>query len=97
MNKSLILAIDAMGGENAPLSVIEGLAFFCEHNSDTYFHIFGNQNRISTLLDSYPSLKDRYTLFHTEEMVLDDESPIRALKNFPNSSMRVFHRAILAL
>lgn len=91
MSKEIIIAIDGMGGENAPLSVVEGLSIFVEQHpqANYFFHIFGNKTRLSTLLESYPNLQDRFQIFHTEEIVHDDEQPVRALKKFPNSSMRL--------
>lgn len=91
MSKEIIIAVDGMGGENAPLSVIEGLSIFVERNQNmaVFFHVFGNQNRLNHLLESYPNLAEKVQIFHTDEIVHDDEQPVRALKKYPNSSMRL--------
>ena len=46
MNKKTIIAIDAMGGENAPAKNIEGLAIFLKKNknkSDFFFNLYGDE------------------------------------------------------
>ena len=43
MNKKIVIAIDAMGGENAPNKNIEGIALFIKNNqnkNDFFFYIF---------------------------------------------------------
>ena len=44
------LAIDAMGGDNAPQSVIDGLSLFLKREKDVSFCIFGDQNKIESLV-----------------------------------------------
>ena len=50
MNKKICIAIDAMGGENAPYKNIEGISLFCKNNKFTYdyfFNIFGDEQKIN--------------------------------------------------
>ena len=45
MNKKICIAIDAMGGENAPYKNIKGIDLFYKKyksNKDFFFNIFGN-------------------------------------------------------
>ena len=54
MSKKITIAIDAMGGENAPAKNIAGLDIFIKRNKDKkdfYFYIFGDQDRINIELD----------------------------------------------
>ena len=49
MNKKICIAIDAMGGENAPYKNIEGINFFCKYHKgekDYFFNIFGDEEKI---------------------------------------------------
>ena len=34
MNKKISIAIDAMGGENAPIKNIKGISLFCDKNKE---------------------------------------------------------------
>jgi glycerol-3-phosphate acyltransferase PlsX len=94
MQERLVISIDAMGGANAPLCVIDALESFCSTNKSVNFLIFGNQSQLEPLLDSRPSLKDRYTIHHTNDVISDHEQPVRALKIGKNSSMYLAIQAL---
>ena len=50
MDKKICIAIDAMGGENAPIKNIEGISLFCKKyikKDDYFFNIFGDENKIN--------------------------------------------------
>ena len=40
------IAIDAMGGENSPNKVIEGLSLFLKEDKEIFFNIFGKETSI---------------------------------------------------
>ena len=48
MIKSVVIAVDAMGGDNSPDKVIRGISHFLKKNNDVFFRIFGKQNVIET-------------------------------------------------
>ena len=53
MDKKICIAIDAMGGENAPFKNIEGINLFFQKNKgvkDFFFNIFGDENKINSEL-----------------------------------------------
>ena len=46
--KNVTIAIDAMGGENAPKKNIQGIKLFIDNNknkNDFIFHIFGDEKK----------------------------------------------------
>ena len=50
MNNKIIIAIDAMGGENAPFKNIEGVSLFLKKNkkkNDFFFNLFGDEVSIT--------------------------------------------------
>ncbi len=53
MRKKITIAIDAMGGENAPKKNIAGLDLFIKQNKDNndFFLIFCDQDKINNELD----------------------------------------------
>jgi len=81
------VAVDAMGGDESPLKVIRGLDLFLQSNQDLKFLIFGNRDLINPILEKYPLVGPSSTVVHTNEKVLDNESPLEAVKNGKNSSM----------
>ena len=56
MLKKISIAIDAMGGENSPDKIIEGVSYFIKKNNsknDFILNIFGKENIIQEKLKKY--------------------------------------------
>lgn len=90
MTKKITIAIDAMGGENAPKKNIEGLSIFLKNNkskSDFYFHLYGDENILDNEISYYKIDKNFVRIVHTEGVVSDEETPLTAVKNSKNTSM----------
>ena len=90
MNNKIIIAIDAMGGENAPYKNIEGIALFLKKNKkkdDVFFNIFGNENLIKKEISKYNILPKKYKIFPSSTVVSDEDTPLTAIKNSKDSSM----------
>ena len=90
MDKKICIAIDAMGGENAPTKNIEGINLFSKKNknaNDYFFNIFGDEQKINVELKKYNISNNTYRIFHTSSVVSDNETPLTAVKTSKNSSM----------
>jgi glycerol-3-phosphate acyltransferase PlsX len=90
MNNKIIIAIDAMGGENAPTKNIEGISLFLKKNidkNDFFFNIFGDENLINIELDKHKISTAFYKIFHSSTVVSDEATPLTAIKNSKDSSM----------
>ncbi len=90
MDKKISIAIDAMGGENAPNKNIEGINLFYQkhrNHNDFFFNIFGDEEKINSELKKYNISNDCFKIFHTSSIVSDDETPLTAVKTSKNSSM----------
>ena len=90
MNNKIIIAIDAMGGENAPNKNIEGIAIFLKKNKnkkDIFFNLYGDQVLILNELNKYKISNNFYKIFHSTTTVSDEETPLTAIKNSKDSSM----------
>ncbi|OUW73325.1 MAG: phosphate acyltransferase [Pelagibacteraceae bacterium TMED216] len=88
--KNITIAIDAMGGENAPEKNIQGVKLFVEKNNkakDFIFHIFGDENKILKEIRKNKISQSYYKIFHTTTVVSDNETPLTAIKSSRNSSM----------
>ena len=94
MSKKHTVALDCMGGDNAPQSVIDGAQIIAKANSDVQFLLFGDSTKITPLLQKAHNLKGRYKLIHTEEFISADEKPSVALRKGTNSSMRLAINAV---
>jgi glycerol-3-phosphate acyltransferase PlsX len=83
----LTIALDAMGGDNAPLSVLSGAAKFASTNSDVNFILFGDETKLLPLINNYKILKNRYQIIHCEKEIQSDDKPSSALRRGRDSSM----------
>tara|TARA_A100001011_G_scaffold400717_1_gene517930 strand:- start:6410 stop:7450 length:1041 start_codon:yes stop_codon:yes gene_type:complete len=90
MNKKICIAIDAMGGENAPYKNIKGIDLFYKKNKgnkDFFFNIFGNEEKVTSELKNCSIPSEYYKINHTSSVVSDNETPLTAVKTSKNSSM----------
>lgn len=94
MAKQITIAVDAMGGDNAPDMVIEGIAQARTFVPGTKFLIYGDENRIAPLLDKQRELKEASKLFHTTDVVTADMKPSQALRKGRQSSMGLSIQAV---
>ena len=80
------IAVDAMGGDNSPKKVIDGIIHNHKNNKENFFKIFGDKNKIISLLkDEIES--QYYEIIHTENFVLSTDSPLEAAKKGKDTSM----------
>jgi phosphate acyltransferase len=77
------LAIDAMGGDNAPKEIVLGAMKAIQHFSDIHIVLVGDEAKIN----SYLTDKERIEVIHTDEVILGTDEPVRAVRRKKNSSM----------
>ena len=82
-----ILSIDAMGGDNAPQMVIDGLAIAVLRHPTVKFLLHGDEARVAPLVARHPALKARSEIRHVAEFVAMEEKPGAALKRRDTTSM----------
>jgi len=90
MTKKITIAIDAMGGENAPKKNIEGLNIFLnknKSNNDFVIHLYGNKKILDQELSKLSISNELVKVIHAESVVSDEETPLTAIKNSKNTSM----------
>lgn len=89
----IIIAVDAMGGDNAPTNVLQAMALSAVRHPYTSFIVFGVQNTLAPILETMPELKGKYKIVHTECSVAMDEKPSVAVRQ-KNSSMSLAIEAV---
>ena len=90
MTKKITIAIDAMGGENAPKKNIEGLNIFLKKNkseNDFFIELYGDKEILEKELSLLKINSDKIKIFHTKDVVSDEDTPLTAVKNSKNTSM----------
>ncbi len=86
MTKKITFAVDAMGGEDSPKKIIDGIKLFNKNNKDVYYKIFGNKNIIESHLNNFID-KNFFEIINTENQVVDTDSALGAAKKGKNTSM----------
>ena len=81
------IAIDAMGGENAPKAIVDAVLKAKPKLKDTKFVLFGDEEKINKLIP--PEQKDRIDVIATSEVIVDSDEPVKAIRRKKNSSMVV--------
>tara|TARA_B100000029_G_scaffold514287_1_gene616503 strand:- start:8031 stop:9035 length:1005 start_codon:yes stop_codon:yes gene_type:complete len=87
MSNKVIIAIDAMGGENSPNKIIEGIKISLNSNKENFFNLFGKKEILEKQISKSKILRDYCEIIDTKDIILDDESPLTAAKGGKNSSM----------
>ena len=81
------IAIDAMGGDNAPKSVIAGLAISAVRNPGVKYIVYGDQTQLTPLLKKRDSLKDIVKIVHVDDWIRGDEKASKSLRRSKTTSM----------
>ena len=80
------IAVDAMGGDNSPDKVINGILHHSKKNENIFYKIFGDKERISKLVGNKID-KNNYQIVNTLNTVLSEDSPLEAAKKGKDTSM----------
>ena len=87
MSNPIIIAIDAMGGENSPTKIIKGIEIHSLSSKDVFYNIFGDQKQIEPLIKKTNILNNSYKIIHTKNIIKDSDSPLSAAKKGKDTSM----------
>lgn len=81
------IAIDAMGGENAPKAIVDAVLKAKPKLKDTKFVLFGDEEKINKLIPT--EQKDKIDVIATSEVIVDSDEPVKAIRRKKDSSMVV--------
>ena len=86
MSNIIKIAVDAMGGDNSPKKVIDGIIHNHFSQKENFYKIFGNKDQILKHIDK--KIEDKYyEIVHTENFVKSTDSPLEAAKRGKDTSM----------
>lgn len=80
------IAIDAMGGENAPEAIVQAVLQAKTELKETKFILFGDQAKIKKLVGSDT---DQIEIVGTTEVINDEDEPVKAIRTKKDSSLVV--------
>ena len=89
-NRKYKIALDAMGGNFAPINEVEGAILAYEQNTsgnDFEIVFVGNEKKILAALAKFKNTKLNYSILHTDEVVTMDDDPTDAIKKKRKSSL----------
>lgn len=84
------IAIDAMGGDNAPKAIVEGVNKAIQSFSDIEIQLYGDEEKIKPYLIE----SNRVSIIHTDEKIHSDDEPAKAIRRKKNSSMVLAAKAV---
>jgi glycerol-3-phosphate acyltransferase PlsX len=87
MNMEPIVALDCMGGDGGPATVLAGAATARERYPRLRFRLFGDHARIAPELERLRGLAAAADVVHTDGEVLATDKPSHALRRGRDSSM----------
>ncbi|MDO9508803.1 MAG: phosphate acyltransferase PlsX [Thermovirgaceae bacterium] len=86
----MLLALDAMGGDHAPLETCSGAILACEIFPELEVALVGDKRAIEPLLESASAeVRGRVHMIHAEERITMDEPPAVAIRQKRHSSLRI--------
>jgi len=94
MTNKIVIALDAMGGDNAPDAVVAGAALARERYPKASYLFFGDEARLKPLLDKHADLRAVSEVHHAPEVIPNEMKPSLALRQGRNSSMRLAINAV---
>ncbi len=80
------IAVDAMGGDNSPKKIIDGIIDHHSKNKDIFYKIFGDEKKIRESLNNSIS-EINYQIVNTINKVSSEDSPLEAAKRGKDTSM----------
>ena len=88
------IAVDAMGGDNAPEAIIAGVMEAKDAlDQNDELVLIGDEKVIDAHLKKHGSSSDQFRIFHASEVIGMEESPVEALRRKPKSSIAIMARA----
>ena len=87
MKKKIVIAIDAMGGDNSPKKIIDGIELICKKNKNIFYKLFGKKNLIETSLKNKKIDSENLEIIHTENYIKGEDTALAAAKKGKTTSM----------
>ena len=85
MSSKITIALDAMGGDNAPSEICKGAYEACKQYDDIEIVLTGDTERIKSCLTPH----ERIHIEHATQIIDPDEHPANAIRKKKDSSLRV--------
>ena len=85
--RQIVIAIDAMGGENSPYKVLKGTEIFLKEEKKTNIVFFGDEVLINNTIQKYNLDIFNFKVVNTDDIILDEDNVNTILRSKKNSSI----------
>lgn len=89
MENRICVAVDAMGGDFAPIEIVKGAVEAVNANSHISVILVGKEKLIKEELSKYTFDQSLIRIVHAEETIANDEAPVMAIRSKKESSIVV--------
>jgi len=89
MAEMVKVAVDAMGGDNAPFEIVKGAVLAANENKNIKIYLVGKADKINTELSKYKYDINQVQVIHAEEKIETAEPPVMAIRKKKDSSIVV--------
>ena len=89
MSETTIVALDAMGGDNAPQEIVKGAVNAIKQRKDIKVLLVGKEEILKDTLKAYEYPKEQLEIVNATEEIEMAESPVLAIRRKKDSSMSV--------
>ncbi|HWW64569.1 MAG TPA: phosphate acyltransferase PlsX [Sphingomonadaceae bacterium] len=90
------IAIDAMGGDGGPVTMIEGAAIALAADSRLRFRLVGDEERLRAEMARHPALQEASEIAPAPEAVSGEDKPSQAIRRAHKTSMGLAIAAVKA-
>ncbi|MDE6053301.1 MAG: phosphate acyltransferase, partial [Lachnospiraceae bacterium] len=89
MDEMTKVAVDAMGGDNAPVEIVKGVVEAVNENSKIKVYLTGREKEIKKELVQYTYNKEQIEIVNATEVIETAEPPVMAIRKKKDSSIVV--------
>ena len=87
MGDRIRIAVDAMGGDNAPGEIVKGVIAAVNSREDIHVILVGRQDEIKACLQGQTFPKESIQVVHAGDVIATSEHPVEAIRHKKESSM----------
>ncbi|WP_455715553.1 phosphate acyltransferase PlsX [Anaerosporobacter sp.] len=89
MQNTIRVAVDAMGGDNAPGQIVKGAVEAVNERNDIKVFLVGREDIVNSELEQYTYNKEQIEVVHASDIITNDEAPVMAIRRKKDSSIVV--------
>ena len=83
------ILVDAFGGDNAPVEIVKGAVLAVNERSDLKLVLVGKIDEVKAELQKYKYNEEQIEIIDAQDVILNEDHPVSAIRNKPNSSLVV--------